>query len=112
MFKSTKSACAAFLLVFSAATLADEGQGKQGPRPGHKPPQVAIDACSGKNDGDACNFTGRNNDNIEGSCRRGPRQEHELACVPKNHRPGQRNHNGSEEFRDDQGGGNMGEGGR
>lgn len=113
MAKSVKTLCSVALLVFSVGSFADEGQGDR-PRPGHKPPQEAIDACSGKNDGDACSFTGRRDNNVEGFCRRGPSQEHELVCVPRNHRHAHpldsgKGDNGSEQFRNDDAGGNTGE---
>lgn len=43
----------------------------------------AIDACSGKAAGDACSFTGRMNNNIDGNCRMPPKGKGQLVCLPK-----------------------------
>jgi hypothetical protein len=40
------------------------GQGDKG----RKPPQEAIDACSGKSEGDACQFIGRRGEEKTGQC--------------------------------------------
>jgi hypothetical protein len=47
------------------------------------PPPEAIEACSGKAEGDECRFTGRRGDNINGTCLNPPRDESLLACVPQ-----------------------------
>jgi len=56
------------------------------PPPPHKPPQEAFDACKSLSEGAACSasFNGRT---MTGTCRKGPRGESELACVPE-HPPG------------------------
>jgi hypothetical protein len=54
--------------------------GPPGGGPPHRPPPEALDACSGKSDGDACGFTSPRGDQISGSCRTPPGSG--LACVP------------------------------
>lgn len=55
-----------------------------GKGPGHRPiPKEAMDACSGKAAGDACSFTGRMNNTVEGTCRTPPRAEGQVVCMPK-----------------------------
>lgn len=45
-----------------------------------RPPQEAIDACSGSNDGDACAFASPRGDQISGVCHSPP--QNPLACIP------------------------------
>lgn len=56
------------------------------PPPPHEPPREAFDACKSLSEGAACSvsFNGRT---MTGTCRKGPRGESELACVPE-HPPG------------------------
>jgi hypothetical protein len=72
------TACVSIL----AATIfiSAQSDGQRGP---HKPPQEAIDACKDKADNDSCTFTGRNQDQLEGTCHKGPDGQGELACHPK-----------------------------
>jgi hypothetical protein len=51
------------------------------------PPQVAIDACDSLSAGDACSFTGRNNEQMSGTCF--APQGRDLACKPEGHEGGQ-----------------------
>lgn len=44
-----------------------QGMNGQGGRP-HGPPPEAIAACKDKSSGDDCSFTGRNSQNITGTC--------------------------------------------
>ena len=54
--------------------------------PPHKPPQEAFDACKSHSEGDACTVT-FNGHTLNGTCRKGPNGETDLACVPA-HPPG------------------------
>lgn len=49
--------------------------------PPHKPPQEAFDACKSHNEGDACRVT-FNGHTLDGTCRKGPNGETDLACAP------------------------------
>lgn len=55
-------------------------------RRGHKgpPPQAAIDACKGSEEGASCTMTGKNDESLEGKCKTVPSGE--FACVPKRHK--------------------------
>ncbi len=68
------------LLALPAAYAQD---GKPAGREHRGPPPEAVEACSGKAEGDACSFTGRRDDSIEGTCLYPPRDENLLACVPE-----------------------------
>lgn len=46
------------------------------------PPPEAIDACSNLAEGDACSFTGRRDDTLEGTCMSPPEGGDGLACAP------------------------------
>ncbi|HWA76691.1 MAG TPA: hypothetical protein VG937_30370 [Polyangiaceae bacterium] len=59
--------------------------GANGQRP-HRPPQAAFDACKGATEGASCSVTFRDR-TVDGTCRKGPNGEDELACVPA-HPPG------------------------
>ncbi len=66
-----------------------EGTGPQGPAGGKRgPPKEALEACSGKKSGEACTFTGRNKENLTGTCW-SPETSKPLACKPANHPEGQ-----------------------
>lgn len=52
--------------------------------PSHTPPQEAVQACNGKAENDSCDFTGKQNEAITGSCHKGPDGRGVLACVPVN----------------------------
>jgi hypothetical protein len=72
------------LLTLGLICLCIEGQAFSGDdRPRRGPPPEAINACQGKVEGDACQFTGRFNENLEGKCHQGPFGRGELACRPK-----------------------------
>ncbi len=70
------------LLLTGLATTASArpGPGDDGGRRG--PPPEAIDACEGMKANDPCNFTGRHDDTIEGTCLAPPDGD-QLACVPE-----------------------------
>lgn len=50
--------------------------------PRHEPPREAFDACKSLTEGAACSVTFRGQ-TMAGTCRKGPRGESELACVPE-----------------------------
>jgi len=50
--------------------------------PRHRPPQEAFDACKSLSEGAACSVTFQDR-TMNGTCRKGPRGESELACVPE-----------------------------
>lgn len=79
----TKSLFAVLLMGSMGTLLADQGRGGQNERPRRGPPPEAISACSAKVEGDTCNFTGRFNETVVGTCRKGPQGMGELACRPK-----------------------------
>ena len=62
---------------------AEEGDPPPAPR---KPPQAAFDACKSLSEGDTCRVS-FNGQTMNGTCRKGPNGETELACVPS-HPPG------------------------
>jgi len=69
----------------AAAIKADDSQPPSRPvdeRPHHKPPQEAFDACKTLTEGAACRMTFNGHD-MTGTCRKGPRGESELACLPE-----------------------------
>jgi hypothetical protein len=57
--------CLAACVLLSAHA---QPQGAGGGR--RPPPQAAIDACKGMKEGDTAQFNGRNNEKVQGSCRR------------------------------------------
>lgn len=79
------------LIIASAAAALVMGCSQQppprGPGDGHGPPQEAIDACKGQADGAAC--TAKMGDKtVEGTCKKGPDNQGELACMPQGGGPG------------------------
>ncbi|HWV15639.1 MAG TPA: hypothetical protein VN030_09400 [Cellvibrio sp.] len=74
----------ATLPAFAASTDASE-QGHKGRS--HMPPQVAVDACKGLNENDACQFSGRNSELVSGVCDtpRGNKDSASLVCRPDRH---------------------------
>ena len=73
--------------VFAESSGSEGREGGQGRGPGGRrgPPPEAIDACSGKASGDACSFTGRRNEALEGTCATGRGGGDQIACRPANH---------------------------
>lgn len=51
-------------------------------RPPHEPPKEAFEACESLTEGAACSVTFRGQTR-SGTCRKGPRGESKLACVPE-----------------------------
>lgn len=70
-----------FLLSTSTELLAQSQNGANQQTP-LKPPKESVDACASKKEGDACSFTGLQNETVSGSCRKGPRGEGVIACAP------------------------------
>ncbi|HJU13232.1 MAG TPA: YHYH protein [Candidatus Nitrosotalea sp.] len=56
------------------------GPNQNGPNQPRSPPQVAINACSGKSSGSYCSFTSPRGDTISGTCQVPPTGS--LACIP------------------------------
>ncbi len=75
----------AVLLVLSISSLAiafdDREEGRD--RRGHKPPGVALEACSEAEEAEECNFEGRRGEELTGTCEA---IEGQLACVPEGRR--------------------------
>ena len=57
---------AAFIVLLPTLAIAYGGEGRGKGQNG--PPQAAIDACDGKNKGDAVKFTNRRNESVSGTC--------------------------------------------
>jgi len=57
----------------------DAGDGKAGARP---IPKRAIEACNSKAEGDACSISTPKMGNIDGTCRKPPRAQGQVICVP------------------------------
>ena len=79
-------------IVFGAVAalwaVASVAQPEGGPRRG-PPPKEAVDACADAAEGDACSFSGRNDDTVKGTCRLPPAKDAggdaPLVCVPEGH---------------------------
>lgn len=72
--------CAASLSVYAA----DESNSQRGGDKPRQPPQVALDACKNSTENATCQFTGRDNETVSGTCK-APRSSEEnstLACRP------------------------------
>ncbi len=74
--------CAASLSVYAA----DDNDSRK-PLQGKAPPQAAIDACKGLTEKDSCQFTARDNQEIDGVCSLPPKNSEvsTLACRPNQH---------------------------
>ena len=66
-----------------------EGGRGRAPRGRRGPPPEAVEACDGKASGDACSFTGRRGENLEGVCGIGRGGGTQLACRPNNNQEGE-----------------------
>jgi hypothetical protein len=69
-------------LLAALVATSSQAEDQQGRNNRRGPPQVAIDACAELQEGDACSFTGRNNQEVNGTCFAPPQQEDRLACKP------------------------------
>ena len=79
---SRATTLASIVLLSMMNTVHAASDGRQGG--GHRgPPQEAIDACVSLTDGDACSFTGRNDESMSGVCF--APQNKDLACKPEGH---------------------------
>jgi hypothetical protein len=67
-------------IAFSAGTFA-EGHRQQGGK--GKPPPEAISACEDLQLDDACGFSGRRGDTVEGQCVLPPEEDNVLVCAPE-----------------------------
>lgn len=73
----------ALTIVFaSARTGAEEEDAEEEKRP----PREAVEACQSASQGDACSFSGRRGEWVQGSCEAPPQRP--LACRPSNPPPG------------------------
>lgn len=72
--------CAASLSVYAA----NEGdQHRSGDKP-RQPPQAALDACKNSTESATCQFTGRDNETVSGTCKapRNSEDKSTLICRP------------------------------
>ena len=69
--------CLSLFATVSQVYADDQRGGRRGP-----PPQ-AIEACASLTEGDACSFTGRNDEELTGVCF--APSDRELACKPEGH---------------------------
>lgn len=79
---------AIFIASMISASLSYAEPGGRG-RPQGPPPE-AIEACSGLSEGDACSFTGRRDDVVEGTCMVSRRGDEGLVCAPEGGPPHER----------------------
>lgn len=86
------SAASADSTTSQASALANTASGSapsqpvDAPPPPHKPPQAAFDACKDASEGAACSVSFHGH-TMNGTCKKGPNGETDLACVPE-HPPG------------------------
>jgi hypothetical protein len=73
------AAAVAIVGLFSAVCVASGGSGERGERRG--PPPEAVEACKGKSEGTAVEFTNRGGEIMKGTCRQ---TEGQLAAMPDN----------------------------
>jgi len=77
----------ALLFSFSASAEPNENDGDQRRGKRRGPPAVALEACSGSADQEACSFEGRRGDQLSGTCEV---KREQLVCVPEGHRESER----------------------
>jgi len=46
------------------------------------PPKEAVEACEGKSEGDSCEFKGRNDKEVTGTCQKCNQDDDQLVCKP------------------------------
>ncbi len=81
MSKSLSRLLAAMTCAASLSVYAADANDPQRPR---QPPQAALDACKSATEGATCQFTGRNDETVAGTCK-APRNSEEkspLVCRP------------------------------
>lgn|SRR5437868_15421137 len=86
--KKISAFCLAALLSSSTlVAFAAEGDNQRPPEGKRQPPQVAIDACKNLTEGATCQFTGRNSEQVSGTCALPPPDSGNttLACRPAHH---------------------------
>ncbi len=76
----------ALILILGAHASLANAQSKDG-RPPHGPPPEAISACEGAAAGDACTFSGRNSEEVTGTCSAPPEGDEQLSCAPEGGHP-------------------------
>ena len=80
-----RNVAATLLCVLTLHSALAAAQPENGKRRG--PPPEAIAACADASQGDSCSFTGRQGEDLQGSCITPPRASDELACLPQGMRP-------------------------
>lgn len=80
------------LLMVSALSMTFSVEARK-PENGKTPPAAAIETCQGETDGDSCTMTGKEGDNLEGTCR--TVSTGEFACVPNHHKRDKSGHDHS-----------------
>lgn len=86
--KKLKAATALFSVLLVSTSVSCAAPGDRG-RPQGPPPE-AIEACSGLSEGDACSFSGRRDDVVEGLCMVSRRGDEGLVCTPEGGPPHER----------------------
>lgn len=73
--------CAASLSVYAA----NENEPPRGGDKPHRPPQAALDACKNSTESATCQFIGRNNETVSGTCAvpRNSEDKSTLVCRPE-----------------------------
>jgi hypothetical protein len=79
--KSAKVVFVVAMCAFSVASFAQDRPARGEGRPKSPPPE-AIEACSGKAEGDTVNFETRRGDDLAGTCRL---IDEQLVAVPNDH---------------------------
>ena len=70
------------LTVLTACAANAEPGSERGGRRG--PPPEALEACAAQSEGSTCSFSGRNGEELTGSCFAPPQGDGDLACRPDN----------------------------
>lgn len=73
--------CSILSIGLALSVYSQEGKPESGGHP--KPPKEALDACVGKTAGASCEFSGRNQEKVTGTCFQ-PNTNLPLACRPAN----------------------------
>jgi hypothetical protein len=70
---------AIFFLGILLSISSQDGPPKEGEHP--RPPKESLEACAKKSSGSSCEFTGKNNEKVTGTCFQ-PNTSLPLACRP------------------------------